>query len=162
MERYELVDINGNKTGKVITNIEAQYIKNVPDGYYLSVVGVIIVNSENKTLLQKRSRFKLSNPSKWGICGGKVNFGETTLDAAIRETKEEIGVEIERESLKTIRTAANGKSYFTIYYIKKDVNINECKIQKEELEELKYFKIEELQYLDNEGFEWLERLKEEI
>ena len=44
----------------------------------------------------------------------------------------------------------------------KNVNINECKLQEEELEEVKYFKIEELQYLDNEGFEWLENLRKVI
>ena len=44
----------------------------------------------------------------------------------------------------------------------KNVNINECKLQEDELEEVKYFKIEELQYLDNEGFEWLENLRKVI
>ena len=51
---------------------------------------------------------------------------------------------------------------FTVYYVRKNIDINECKLQKEELEEVKYFKIEELQYLDNEGFEWLENLREVI
>ena len=39
------------------------------------------------------------------------------------------------------------------------MNIAECKLQTDELEEIKFFKIEELQYLDNEGLEWLEDLK---
>ena len=34
--------------------------------------------------------------------------------------------------------------------------------RKEELEEVNYFKIEELQDLDNEGFEWLDNLKKVI
>ncbi len=51
------------------------------------------------------------------------------------------------------------KAHFTVYYVRKDVDINKCKLQEEELEEVKYFKIEELQDLDNEGFEWLESLK---
>ena len=42
---------------------------------------------------------------------------------------------------------------------RKNVDINKCKIQEYELEELRYFKIEELENLDNEGFEWLENLK---
>ena len=42
---------------------------------------------------------------------------------------------------------------------RKNVDINKCKIQEYELEELRYFKIEELKNLDNEGFEWLESLK---
>lgn len=51
------------------------------------------------------------------------------------------------------------KVHFTVYYIRKNVDINECKLQEEEVEELKFFNIEELQDLDNEGFEWLENLK---
>ena len=56
----------------------------------------------------------------------------------------------------------NEKAHFTVYYVRKNVNINECKLQEDELEEVKYFKIEELQYLDNEGFEWLENLRKVI
>lgn len=44
MEKHELVDINGNKTGKILTHIEARNPNNVPDGYYISVVGVVIIN----------------------------------------------------------------------------------------------------------------------
>lgn len=32
-------------------------------------------------------------------------------------------------------------------------------MEKHELEEIRYFKIEELEDLDNEGFEWLKALK---
>ena len=58
MEKHELVDEKGNKTGKIITHIEAREPNNVPNGYYISVVGVVIINDKNEILLQKRSRFK--------------------------------------------------------------------------------------------------------
>ena len=48
MEKHELVDINGNKTGKILTHIEARDPNNVPNGYYISVVGVVIINDEMK------------------------------------------------------------------------------------------------------------------
>lgn len=51
------------------------------------------------------------------------------------------------------------KYYFSINPQATVRYISECKLQEEELEEVKYFKIEELQDLDNEGFEWLENLK---
>ena len=159
MEKHELVDINGNKTGKILTHIEARNPDNIPKGYYISVVGVVIVNENNEILLQKRSRFKRVNPSKWGICGGKVDFGETPIDAEIRETFEEIGITLNREELKFLSIYANEKAHFTVYYVRKNIDIDKCKLQEEELEEVKYFKIEELQNLDNEGFEWLENFK---
>ncbi len=159
MEKHELVDINGNKTGKILTHIEARNLNNVPEGYYISIVGVVIINSKNEILLQKRSRFKRVNPSKWGICGGKVDLNETTIDAGVRETLEEIGIRLNKEDLRFLSMDTNEKVHFTVYYVRQDVDIEKCKLQEEELEQVKYFKIEELQDLDNEGFEWLENLK---
>lgn len=162
MEKHELVDINGNKTGKILTHVEARDINNVPNGCYISVVGVVIINENDEILLQKRSRFKRVNPSKWGICGGKVDLGETLLEAGIRETLEEIGIFLNKEELKFLSMDTNEKAHFTVYYVRKNVDLKECKLQEEELEEVKYFKIEELEDLDNEGFEWLESLKKMI
>ena len=159
MEKYELVDKSGNKTGKILTQIESRDINNIPTGQYISVVGIVIINENNEILLQKRSKCKKVNPGKWGICGGKVEIGETTLDAGIRETFEEIGIALNKSELKFLSTSKNEKAHFTVYYARKNVDINKCKIQEDELEELRYFKIEELENLDNEGFEWLENLK---
>lgn len=162
MEKHELVDKNGNKTGKVLTHVEARDLNNVPEGSYLSIVGVVILNSNNELLLQKRSRFKRVNPNKWGICGGKVDLGETPLEAGVRETLEEIGIQLRKEELNFLSMDTIEKLHFTVYYIKKDVDIKKCKLQTEEVEEIKYFKIEELQELDTEGLEWLENLKKII
>ena len=124
MEKFELVDKNGNRTGKILTYVEACNPNNIPDEYYLPVVGVAIINENNEILLQKRSRFKRANPNKWGICGGKVNLGENF---------EEIGILLNKDKLKIIRKATTGKSYFTIYYIRKNIDIDECKLQEQEL-----------------------------
>lgn len=160
MEKYELVNINGERTGKIITDIEIKNIENIPNGYYISVVGVVIINNKNEVLVQKRSKFKKINPSKWGICGGKVDFGEDTVDAACRETFEEIGVVIDKKRLKPLTKFVFDKVYYTTYYINQDVDLNECKLQTEEVEKVKYCKIEDLDKLNNEGFEWLDKLKE--
>ena len=53
----------------------------------------------------------------------------------------------------------NYKCYFTTFYTKRNIDINECKLKKDEVDEVKYFKLEELETLDNEGFEWLYNLK---
>lgn len=159
MENHELVDINGNKTGKILTHIEARDWNNIPSGQYISVVGVVIINDNNEVLLQKRSRLKRANPSKWGICGGKVNLGETPLEAGIRETSEEIGILLNKDELNFLSMNTDEKLHFTVYYTRKNVDIGECKLQEEEVEEVKYFKIEEMQDLENEGIEWLESLK---
>jgi 8-oxo-dGTP pyrophosphatase MutT (NUDIX family) len=162
MEKHELVDINGNKTGKVLTNSEIHNFDNIPNGYYVPVVGVVIINGQNEILLEKRSKFKKINPSKWGVCGGKINLDETPIDAGIRETFEEIGINLKKEDLKLFSINTSENAHFTVYYTRKDVDLSECKLQEEELDEIKYFKIDDLHKLDNEGFEWLDHLKNVI
>ena len=72
-----------------------------------------------------------------------------------RETLEEIGILLNKDELKFLSKDMNEKAYFTIYYARKNIDINECILQKEELEEVKNYKIEELQNLYSEVFEWL-------
>lgn len=52
---------------------------------------VVLVKGE-KVLLAKRSKDSKNFPNEWSFVGGKVEEGETPLDAVVRETKEELGV----------------------------------------------------------------------
>ena len=46
-------------------------------------------------LFQQRSQFVDNNKGLWDVsAGGHINLGETNIETAIRETKEEIGVDI--------------------------------------------------------------------
>lgn len=55
--------------------------------------GVIIVK-DGKTLLAKRKNSKSIGLGSWGSAGGHVEFGETSAQAAIRETEEELGIKV--------------------------------------------------------------------
>lgn len=57
----------------------------------LTGVNVLIINEMNEILLQKRGTF----PLKWGLIGGITELGEGLEDTAIRETKEETGLDLE-------------------------------------------------------------------
>lgn len=164
MEMHELVDANGRNTGKIITHEEARNLDNIPKDCYLHIVGVVIVNSKNEILLQKRSKFKRVKPSVWGVCGGKIDYEETPIDAGVRETLEEIGVNLDKDKLKILSRQAipEEKIYCTNYYIKQDVDIDKCVLQKEEVEDVRYFKIDDLETIENEGTEWLDNLIEII
>lgn len=160
MEQFELVDINGNKTGTIININDHRGAESIPEGEYIPVVKIVIINKEKKILLQKRSMNKLANPGQWGLTGGKVDAGEDTLTTAIRETNEEIGINLNKKELKFLCKYNTRKAVFIIYYIKKDINIEDCKMQTEEVDELSYFSINELEELEKvEGKQWLAELK---
>ena len=134
MEQFELVDINGNKTDTIINVNDYRGAESIPEGEYILIVKLVIINKDKKILLQKRSMNKLSNPGQWGLTGGKVDVGEDTLTTAVRETYEEIGVKLNKEELKPLCKYNDGKGIFTIFYIEKNVNIEGCKIQTEEVD----------------------------
>ena len=54
------------------------------------VVDVVLLNKEGKLILIQRKNF----PEGVALPGGFVDYGETGRQAAIRETKEELGVDI--------------------------------------------------------------------
>ena len=64
-----------------------------PGGYHL-VVHVWIKNREGKYLISQRAADRPSYPLWWETTGGSVLQGETSLQGALRETKEEVGVDL--------------------------------------------------------------------
>jgi len=70
-------------------------------------VGVMILR-DGKILLGKRhddpekADSALHGEGHWTMPGGKVDFGNTLIDAAYREVLEETGIEINKEKLKII------------------------------------------------------------
>lgn len=62
------------------------------NGNRIIVHTLIIV--DNKYLVTKRSKEETTFPEYWDIPGGLADLGELPKDAIIRETKEEIGLNI--------------------------------------------------------------------
>jgi mutator protein MutT len=58
-----------------------------------SGVVVVVVNSQNKILLNKEYRYVIDDYD-WEVPGGGIDTGETPQAAAVREVKEECGIEI--------------------------------------------------------------------
>jgi mutator protein MutT len=64
-------------------------------GYPRMGVAVFLINEKtNKILLAKRINNSHEN-GKYGLPGGKIDFGEEPADAAIREIKEETGLVVD-------------------------------------------------------------------
>lgn len=56
---------------------------------------VLFVNDAGQVLLRLRDdRPDLPYPNQWDLVGGAVEAGETIMEAAVREVKEEIGLDV--------------------------------------------------------------------
>ena len=136
-EKRDLYDINGNKT-------DLTYFKGdkVPTGYYPMVVMIVIQNSEGKFLMQKRVEEKGGD---YGVTGGHPKSGETPYDGIITEVKEELGIDISNNEIIEFDSGCDLKDCYKMYYTKLDLDLSKLNIQKEELSEVKWFSLEELQ-----------------
>ena len=100
MEIWDLYNERRELTGRDLIRGEE-----IPPGYYHLVVHVWIRNSKNEYLISQRSADRPSYPLKWECVGGSVLKGESSLDGALRETKEEVGLTLSPDSGKVIRSA---------------------------------------------------------
>ena len=89
MELWDLYTENRIKTGE--THIRGNPL---PKNRYHLVVHVWIKDSKGRYLISQRSKTRKVNPLKFESTAGAVLKGENSLQAAIRETKEELGIDL--------------------------------------------------------------------
>ena len=102
MEVWDLYDKNRNIVGEHIRGNE------MPEDAYHLVVHIWIKNSDGKYLMTQRSKNKKTYPLKWECVGGAVVKGETSIHAAFREVKEEVGIDLNPENGSLIYTQVRG------------------------------------------------------
>ena len=136
-EKRDLYDENSNCT-------KITYFKGdpIPKGFYPMVVMVCIQNSEGKFLMQKRV---LSKGGDWGVTGGHPKSGETPIEGMVTEIKEELGIDVDSSSLEVFSEGCDLTDCYKMYYLKLDAKIEDFNIQKEELTQVKWFSMTELQ-----------------
>ena len=89
MELWDLYTADRLPTGK--THIRGEKL---PDGLYHLVVHVWITDGNGNYLLSRRSASRPTFPLMWETVGGSVITGEDSLAGALREVKEEVGIDL--------------------------------------------------------------------
>lgn len=147
MEYFDVINSNGEYLDKIESREKCH-----SEGLWHRAVVSFIINSKKQILLQKRSKYKKMWPNLWDVIGGHVLTGELGYQAIIRETKEEMGIDLKKEEIMFIgaTTSSDKKgdiinNHFNEYYICfKDIDINDLKLQEEEVSEARWFEKDEV------------------
>ena len=133
MEYLDLYDVNGNLTGESVLRTKDK--SNIPEGKYIKLVLIFIQNSDNKFLFQTTSKVK---GHVVATTGGHVQSGQTSKEAVINEVSEELGIDITNEDYKFVGSKIFKLAITDIYYLKKDIDINNIVLQEEEVESVNW------------------------
>ena len=141
----EMYDVY-TRDGKWIGVKEKSFCHSENPGVYHKPAWIWIINSKNEILIQKRAACKKNFPNKWDMpSAGHVDAGERPIDGAIRETFEEIGIQTSEKDYHFICEYIWDEMFeiAQVYLLKLDVDINNFKLQEDEVAELKWLSLEE-------------------
>lgn len=74
----------------------------------LSTVGALVTNDRGQILIVKTTKWR----GTWGVPGGKVEWGESLVDALIREFQEEVGLELTQIRFALLQEAVFDAQFF--------------------------------------------------
>ncbi|EDP69984.1 Hydrolase of MutT (Nudix) family protein [Flavobacteriales bacterium ALC-1] len=147
MDEYiDIVTKEGNPTGKVALKSDAH-----KNGWYHNTIHLWLYTRKGEILLQQRSRKKKIYPLLWDVStAGHIDAGEIFIEAALRETKEEIGLTLKPKHLHKIGTFLHETNYgdiqdnefHQVYIAELTVDLNKLTPQKNEVEALKLVSFE--------------------
>lgn len=146
-ELWDLYNQERQKTG-----IVHERGKPAPQGLYHLVVSAWVVNSQGEYLMSQRHPSK-PYPEYWECTGGSVLAGESSLQGAVREVKEELGLSLDagtaRLVYQTCRDAC--QDFYDVWIFHSDVPVAALKLRSDEVIDAKWLSRETVYNLQKSG-----------
>ena len=142
-ELVDVIDEQGSKTGEVVSRAKAH-----AEGILHRTVHVWIINKAGEVLIARRAPEKDTNPNKWGVSSvaGHVRAGESPIDAALAEVREEIDLKLEENDFEHLYATPhwrehNGGSLITnhldeSYLVQREIDTKKLVLQEGEVSEV--------------------------
>ena len=147
-EYFDIYDENRNPLGRSGERDSYVFAK----GEYHIVTDVFIFNSKNQLLLTQRVPEKKAG-LLWEGTGGSVLAGENSKQAIIREINEELGLDIQENELKLYKTLRRDETksprFKDLWVLKKDIELKDLVLQKEEVNDAKWVFVDEFDKMQN-------------
>jgi len=140
-EVFDIFDDKWNPTGEVADKDEAERM-----GKWHKVVTAWIINPRGELLLQLRGSYVNKNPNVYDVSvAGHIRAGETVRHGAVREIKEELGLDVNPDQLVEITTGNSKSSHlYTVFLVRMDVPLEAFRLDPVEVAGVKYLHWREL------------------
>ena len=147
MELFDLYTADRVKLDRTMVRWDA-----VPEGCYRIVVHVCIFDPEGRMLIQQRQPFKEGWSNMWDITvGGSAVAGDTSRTAAERETREEIGLDIDLTEVRPSLTLYWEHGFDDYYLLTRELDPASLHLQYEEVQTVRWATREEIHRMIDDG-----------
>ena len=147
MELFDLYTADRVKLDRTMVRWDA-----VPEGCYRIVVHVCIFDPEGRMLIQQRQPFKDGWSNMWDITvGGSAVAGDTSRTAAERETREEIGLDIDLTEVRPSLTLYWEHGFDDYYLLTRELDPASLHLQYEEVQTVRWATREEIHRMIDDG-----------
>ena len=111
-----------------------------------TIAAEVYIKKDNKILMVQEN--KESKKGKWNMPAGKLDNNESIIDAAIRETKEETGIDINIKGLIAILENVSSIGQLVVFYFMGEYKSGEIEFDNEEIADVKWMTEKEIKNLD--------------
>ena len=133
MELLDVFDDNGVRTGKVVVRGDKSVV--LGEHEHIAVGVIFIENNKGEFLMKKTS---LEKGGEYSSTGGHIVSGEDPIVSIRREVLEELGIDVSTDDIKELGFLLYDKPLRYLFYLKKDIDLNDVVVQEEEVEFVKY------------------------
>jgi len=144
-EIWDVYDSRRNLVGRTHRRADP-----LPAGDYHLVVHVWLQNSGGEFLITKRVPNK-GDPNMWECTGGSAVAGDDSITAAVREVKEETGLDAKPENGRCAFTLTGDNSICDIWLFRQDFDLRDVVLQENETIDAKYATVDEIRRMIKNG-----------
>lgn len=145
-ELWDLYDKNRRPLG-----IVAPRGKPLPPGAFFLAVAIWVVNSAGQLLVTLRAPEKENWAGYWENTGGAVQAGENSLQAAVRELREETGITAAPADLRLLGSTQWRQGFMDIYLCHADIPMENIRLQPGETADARWVTLAELDAMAADG-----------
>lgn len=122
----------------------------LPAGDYHLVVLVLLQNDKGELLITRRAPTK-GYPNMWEVTGGSALAGDDSRQAALREMREETGIELDPAAGRIVATEQWSDSFCDVWLFSQNFDVSAVTLQEGETTAAMAASLEQILQMEREG-----------